>query len=121
LRAVGADDRLSQRVTGLLRSSPRINLEAESPLSLHVQAEGGSTCHICFVMGGAEMGCASDTSEDDSGVESVAQACADLFHEQLLAQRVDCSLLDSSSLDGGTTSGSLDDLLGPPTGRERSL
>lgn len=116
LRVVGADDRLSQRVAGLLRSSPRVNLESESPLSLQVQAEGGSTCHLCFVMGGAEVGCASETFEDDGGVESVAQACADLFHEQLLAPRVDRSLFDSSSLDGGTTSGSLDDLLGPSTG-----
>jgi tetratricopeptide (TPR) repeat protein len=107
-------DQLSARTAALLRRSPRLVHDRGAPLRLRVQAEGGSTCHLCFVTrAGAEVGCVTETVGAEGTVDDAARQCADLLHERLLAPRVDRSLLDPASLDGGTTSGDLDELLGP--------
>lgn len=108
-----ASDRLSQRTAALVRRSPRLRQDTDSPLTLQVQAEGGSTCHLCFVTkSGSTEGCATETVDDGASLTATARQCADLVHERLLAPQVDMSLLDPVSLDGATTSGgSVDDVL----------
>lgn len=115
LTVVAAADQLSQRTAELIGRSPRLRQTSDSPLRLQVQAEGGSTCHLCFVDGdGTDLGCATETVEDDQSVDEAARQCAALLHDRLLAPQVDTTLLDPSSLDGSTTSSDIDDLLGGP-------
>jgi tetratricopeptide (TPR) repeat protein len=118
VRVVAAGDRLSRRTAALLRRSPRIRDDDRSTLRLQVQAEGGSTCHLCFATvsagsGGETLGCATETFDDGSSLESTARRCADLLHERLLAPQVDEGLMDPASLDGSNVRGTID-IGGPP-------